>query len=164
MNDQTSAVEISRQSDSTCRMKTNWVFKKYFLFIISTSLSSSSPSPSSTSSSLPSAPRQRRRYRHSLMHRQIRHKVIVIGCFFINRNLFQNCMQPFGHEMLSWVRLRGINSHNVTPSRYIASWHQFINTILTWENIPTQAALPTFIWKLMVSCLHLASRRHGPPW
>ena len=30
-------------------------------------------------------------------------------------NLFQDCKQPFGHEMLSWVRLRGINAHSVSP-------------------------------------------------
>ena len=30
-------------------------------------------------------------------------------------NIFQDCIQPFGHEMLSWVRLRGINAHSVSP-------------------------------------------------
>ena len=33
-------------------------------------------------------------------------------------NIFQDCIQPFGHEMLSWVRLRGINAPSVsTPAR-----------------------------------------------
>ena len=30
-------------------------------------------------------------------------------------NIFKDCIQPFGHEMLSRVRLRGINAHNVSP-------------------------------------------------
>ena len=33
--------------------------------------------------------------------------------FFLN--IFQDGIQPFGHEMLSWVRLRGINAHSVSP-------------------------------------------------
>ena len=35
--------------------------------------------------------------------------------FFFFLNIFQDCIQPFGHEMLSWVRLRGINAHSVSP-------------------------------------------------
>ena len=34
-------------------------------------------------------------------------------CFFLN--IFQDCIQSIGHEMLSWVRLRGINAHSVSP-------------------------------------------------
>ena len=34
-------------------------------------------------------------------------------------NIFQDCTQPFGHEMLSWVRLHGINAHNGSPH---AAW------------------------------------------
>ena len=33
--------------------------------------------------------------------------------FFLN--IFQDCIKSFGHEMLSWVRLRGINAHSVSP-------------------------------------------------
>ena len=32
--------------------------------------------------------------------------------FFLN--IFQDCIQPIGHEMLSWVRLRGINAHTLS--------------------------------------------------
>ena len=35
-------------------------------------------------------------------------------------------MQPFGHEMLSWVRLRDINAHSVSPPARYASWYQFL--------------------------------------
>ena len=35
--------------------------------------------------------------------------------FFFFLNIFQDCIQPIGHEMLSWVRLRGINAHSVSP-------------------------------------------------
>ena len=42
-------------------------------------------------------------------------------------NIFQDCIQPFGHEMLSWVRLCGINAHSVSPPQLasLASWYQF---------------------------------------
>ena len=33
-------------------------------------------------------------------------------CFW---KIFQDYIQTFGHEMLSWVRLRGINAHSVSP-------------------------------------------------
>ena len=36
------------------------------------------------------------------------------NCFFF-LNIFQDCIQPFSHEMLSWVRLHGINAHSVSP-------------------------------------------------
>ena len=35
--------------------------------------------------------------------------------FFLN--VFQDCIQPFGREMLSWVKLRGINAHSVSKFR-----------------------------------------------
>ena len=35
--------------------------------------------------------------------------------FFLN--VFQDCIQPFGYEMLSWVRLRGINAHMSHPQQ-----------------------------------------------
>ena len=37
----------------------------------------------------------------------------ILSLFFLN--IFQDCIQPFGHEMLSWVRLRDINAHSVSP-------------------------------------------------
>ena len=45
--------------------------------------------------------------------------------FFLN--IFQNCIQSFGHEMLSWVRVRllGINAHSISPLSPLASWYQF---------------------------------------
>ena len=36
----------------------------------------------------------------------------LLSIFFLN--IFQDCIQPFGHEMLSWVRLLGINTHTVS--------------------------------------------------
>ena len=48
---------------------------------------------------------------------------ILENNFFLN--IFQDCIQPFGHEMLSWVRLHGINSHSVSPPSPLASWYQF---------------------------------------
>ena len=30
-------------------------------------------------------------------------------------NVFLDYLQPYGHEMLSWVRLRGINAHSFSP-------------------------------------------------
>ena len=35
-----------------------------------------------------------------------------------------DCIQSFGHEMLSWVRLCGINAYSVSPPAR-ASWYQF---------------------------------------
>ena len=35
----------------------------------------------------------------------------------INIFFYQDCIQPFGHEMLSWVRLRGIDAHSTSPAR-----------------------------------------------
>ena len=41
-------------------------------------------------------------------------------------NIFQDGIQPFGHEMFSWVRLRGINARSVSlPAHALASWYQF---------------------------------------
>ena len=38
--------------------------------------------------------------------------------FFFFLNIFQDCIQPFGHEMLFWMRLRGIKAHSVSlPAR-----------------------------------------------
>ena len=39
--------------------------------------------------------------------------------------IFHDCIQPFGHEMLSWVRLHGINARIFSPQPAIASWYQF---------------------------------------
>ena len=36
-----------------------------------------------------------------------------ISIFFLN--VFQDAYSHFGHEMLSWVRLREINAHSVSP-------------------------------------------------
>ena len=43
-----------------------------------------------------------------------------ISLFLFFLNILQVC-QPFGHEMLSQVRLHGINAHSVSlPARYLA--------------------------------------------
>ena len=44
------------------------------------------------------------------------HQPCYTNLFFPPKTyVFQDCIQPFGNEMLSWVRLHGINAHSVSP-------------------------------------------------
>ena len=40
---------------------------------------------------------------------------VVLQLEVLFLNIIQDCLQPFGHEMLPWVILRGINAHSVSP-------------------------------------------------
>ena len=82
--------------------------------------------------------------------------------FFLN--IFQACIQPFGQEMLSWVRLRGINAHSVSPPppSPLASWYQFY--CLVNKDTRALVAFPELlVRKLVDSGIEPATHRSTEP-